>query len=290
MKKLSIISFWILTLLVAYVLGTKQGKEKLIVEEKVVIKEKIKEVKKTKVITSKEADKSKENKKPTPFRDKEIHLFTNKEERDLAIKDCNEGIDPGQCYFMENYYLLSGQGAEFQKHLKKKCLDGNWEKCQQVYYKVGNSKEREKFKKLFQKGCDDNQAAACVLLSNNLAKEMKFDPKATELKMKACQLDNKECGSIAWQLNIQEDPKAGEYFEKSCDTEADHGCHMAAKYFFERSNTDKGSDMLYNGCNKGNDWLCRKYYLYLLAHKKDQEAKAFQKEKCAIKKFWPCPN
>ncbi len=287
---------WLSSLMFSFLLGKRFAP--IIEKEKVVYKEKIieKKVRYSPVeekqtgentVTEKKKKRKKEESRLISIE----RMYRDRTLMEKALQDCTEGErvefeNNISCYDVMEYYKFRGESKKFLSQSYKNCLSGNIDSCQNISYQLDQAKDKGKIQrmKLFLKGkCEEGVALACETLASMLYDRSHKDPQyeqRLEYSSKACNLDAKQCSNLAWELQSQNDPRAGEFFMKSCDSGESYMCYNASNYFFKNGQHERGFQMLETGCYRDSTSTCGRLYLYLVSNGQITKATKLRKDLC----------
>ncbi len=297
---------WLSSILFSFLLGKRFAP--IIEKEKVVYKEKIIEKKvRYSPVEEKQTGENTVTEKKKKRKEEESRLisiermYRDRTLMEKALRDCTEGErvefeNNISCYDVMEYFMFRGESKKFLNQSYKSCLLGNIDSCQNISYQLDQTKDKgkiQRMKLLLKSKCEEGVALACETVASMLYDRSYKDPlydQRLEYSSKACNLDAKQCSSLAWELQSQNDPRAGEFFIKSCDSGESYMCYNASNYFFRKGQRERGLQMLETGCYRESVNICRRLLLYLVSNGQNTKATQLRNDLCEKDKTEFCLN
>ena len=297
---------WLSSILFSFLFGKNFAP--VIERKKVIYKEKVieKKVRGTTIEKNKIVEESvKEEKKKSEEKESRLasveRVYRDRTLMEKALQDCSQGMKLESeknvtCYDVMEYFMFRGESKKFLNQSYKSCLSGNIDSCQNISYQLDQTKDKGKIqsmKLLLKSKCEEGVALACETVASMLYDRSHKDPlydQRLEYSSKACDLDAKQCSSLAWELQSQNDPRAGEFFIKSCDSGESYMCYNASNYFFRKGQRERGVQMLETGCYRDSVNICRRLLLYLVSNGQNSKATMLRNDLCEKDKTEFCLN
>ncbi|MCO4793462.1 MAG: hypothetical protein KC493_07115 [Bacteriovoracaceae bacterium] len=295
-KKMLISFVWIFSMICAFLYGKKSVEPvvKVEVKDKIIYKKVIEKSKQPQEKMRDKKEVKKEKKEVTndkKYYQKRYDFLTKSDVREEAEIDCKNGED-SKCWQLKEYYRLTGNRKKLLQYLINNCSGDKVDSCVSLFNFDENKARRKKIKSNLGKSCDEDNAEACVSLGNLIEfSDSKIDKVAFEFRKKGCELDVKTCSSLAHTLKRANDLRAGEFFLKACEAGGKYSCMSASQHFFEIGDKDKAGEMIRIGCDREQKYNCRRYYDFLLANNRVDQAKIFKEQSCdseMTKKYFNC--